>query len=161
MTNLDIYKALHYWATTVLGNDVQVIQAFQNAPRAEVPQVAIGLPSGTPYGHSTTSVPPTFANGVLTQTAITNYEATVNLWETGSQGDALRALVESLDLDMWTDYFSNLGMAVDTPVGIQWVPRLDEKSFIQECTTQLSVTYTGTASENFKTINSTKFTKTP
>jgi len=156
MTNLEVYKVIHTWAKNVLGSGVNVIMAFQNAPQTQAPQVAISLPTSAPIGRATSGKFTVAVGGASgTHDVVTDYEGTVQMWETGGNGDLLRALVETLDLETIIEYFGNNDLAVDSDAQIVYLPRLDSASWVQEATCIFKVRFTSSVAETLGAIRET------
>lgn len=161
MTPMEAYETLYGWAHSVLGESVAVIMAWQNAPQQKTPQVAIAIPDLTPFGTSTKPNPVyNEADEIWEQRVVTDYEGESRLWETGAHGEHLQALVNSLDQDEWIAYFAQAGMAVSANGTIQWLPRLNDKSYIQEATTALSIRLTSESTQTLGALVQPVITRT-
>jgi hypothetical protein len=147
MTNLDVYKIIHEWANGILSPlGVSVVLAFQNAPMRANPQVAISKATVKQIGRSTRTIAGTVA------TLSSDYEGTFQMWETGGEGNYLRALINRLDSSATKSYFRGKNVAVDCLQDVLYVPRLDDKNYIEESTAVFTVRFVDSVTENITGI---------
>ena len=131
MNNKELYDFLFEWMTTVLGEDVIIIQSHQDAPAPKGNYLTLDCTgSWTPVGAT-----PSHEIGDrfdLPSPRVFQYKGSVQIWETRGLGDNLILLAESLDDTEIKNLFSEHGVSVLRTDGPATSPYLNDSNWIRE-----------------------------
>lgn len=131
MNNKELYDFLFEWMTTVLGEDVIIIQGHQDSPAPKGNYLTLDCtgswePVGATPSHEIRD------RDDLPSPRVFQYKGTVQIWESRGLGDNLILLAESLDDTEIKNLFSNYGVSVLKTNGPVASPVLNDSNWVRE-----------------------------
>lgn len=161
MTAKELRTYLKAWITQVLITEggetgLQIIASNPNAPVPSVPHITMSYaPNRTRIGRP--------SKGDITDEGtrklVSDYEITVEIRETGGEGDRLITLLESLDReDIHWAHFVNNKISVYGEGEVLPVPRLRDENWIQESVVELRLGIAEGVTETTGWIDTVEYT---
>lgn len=143
-----LWDALHNWATSVLGGNVEVTPSHEDAPSPDGMYICIGY-AGTWRLAGTTASRMLADDPQAVDPRVYVYRGTVQVREVEGDGDALMLLLESLETPEVEAAFSTAGISVLRSTGPTAMPALQGSLWRRESLLELEVSwaraYAGTA----------------
>lgn len=148
MSAAGIYQFLFDWAKQVLiteaGLTITIIQAHQDAPSPTGLYLAIeAVPNRQKIGSASFGDVELAGAGPLEHEVlvmVNDYVLSVELWEVGGTGEALRILLDSLDRPDIQGLWTTAGFSMLVPASpIQHMPNVQNSRWTKECFVELRI----------------------
>jgi hypothetical protein len=156
----DIYLFLWNWVNLIVntegGECLEIIKSHENAPAPDFPYIAIQYAPTNQEKIGRATKTETDDEGFTK--VISDYEATIEIWEEGGTGDRLRSLLDSIERSDIQDMFMENQIVFFNDNPIQIVPRLDKNEWINEALVEIRLRFATKTLENSGWIETIEYT---
>ena len=149
----EIYEAIWDSVKIILGEDSDVVQAYQDTPGTTGEQITIGLPSLTEIGHPTTLQ--NFDEDKISLNI--DYIGTIDLWQTNGLGELLRECLASFNSLEIRSFLSSKNIVIKSIQEINFLPRKKDENWVKEWQTELRIASAVNYEESRSTIESISY----